>query len=105
LPFYDLLFTYPSHLFRVSARHLKSFWTRMYSLLASSSLIFTFLLSLFMMMKYNLISDSNLDLDVIKHAGKIILASIVFHTNKASSLFISLVKVIRFVTLVICLSW
>jgi hypothetical protein len=76
----------------------------MYSLLASSSLIFTFLLSLFMMMKYNLVSDSNLDLDVIKHAGKIILASIVFHTNKASSLFISLVKVIRFVTLVICLS-
>jgi hypothetical protein len=104
LPFYDLLFTYPSHLFRVSARHLKSFWTRMYSLLASSSLIFTFLLSLFMM-KYNLISDSNLDLDVIKHAGKIKLASIVFHANKASSLFISLVKVIRFVTLVICLSW
>jgi hypothetical protein len=104
LPFYDILFTYPSHLFRVSARHLKSFWTRMYSLLASSSLIFTFLLSLFMM-KYNLISDSNLDLDVIKHAGKIKLASIVFHANKASSLFISLVKVIRFVTLVICLSW
>jgi hypothetical protein len=25
LPFYDILFTYPSHLFGVSARHLKSF--------------------------------------------------------------------------------
>jgi hypothetical protein len=45
------------------------------------------------MMVYNLVPDSNLDLDVIKNAWKAKLASIVFHANKTSSLFIPVVKV------------